>query len=138
MPRFKELAFELARQVPSLYGYKLGYKVLWLKPDKHYITRKVSRLTSAQSYITGLYSVRYSPLHIINSCHNTLLFMQIAILLHDLQLHLIIINIYTGTILKLYRTLIKDVHLNREENSVLQMITCTNSMHNLQGFHQNI
>ena len=33
-----------------------------------------------------------------------LLFMQIAILLHDLQLHLIIINIYTGTILKLYRT----------------------------------
>ena len=35
---------------------------------------------------------------------NTLLFMQIAILLHDLQLHLIIINVYTGTILKLYIT----------------------------------
>ena len=35
---------------------------------------------------------------------NTVLFMQIAILLHDLQLHLIIINIYTGIILKLYRT----------------------------------
>ena len=35
---------------------------------------------------------------------NTVLFMQIAILLHDLQLHLIIINVYTGTILKLYRT----------------------------------
>ena len=37
--------------------------------------------------------------------------MQIAILLHDLQLHLII---YAGTILKLYGTH-KDVHLNREE-----------------------
>ena len=37
--------------------------------------------------------------------------MQIAILLHDLQLHLIIINIYTGTIIEL----IKDVHLNCEE-----------------------
>ena len=36
--------------------------------------------------------------------YNTLLFMQIAILLHDLQLHLIIINVYTGTILKLYIT----------------------------------
>ena len=56
-----------ARQVPSVYGYKLSYKVLWLKPDKHYVTWKGSRLTSAQSYITGLYSVRYSPLHIINS-----------------------------------------------------------------------
>ena len=41
--------------------------------------------------------------------------MQIAILLHDLQLHLIIINTYMGTILKLYIELIKDVHLNREE-----------------------
>ena len=36
--------------------------------------------------------------------YNTVLFMQIAILLHDLQLHLIIFNIYTGTILKLYKT----------------------------------
>ena len=38
--------------------------------------------------------------------YNTLLFMQIAILLHELQLHLIIINVYTGTsdILKLYIT----------------------------------
>ena len=39
-----------------------------------------------------------------NEAYNTLLFMQIAILLHDLQLHLIIINVYTGTILKLYIT----------------------------------
>ena len=31
------------------------------------VTRKGSRLTSAQSYNTGLYGVRYSPLHIINS-----------------------------------------------------------------------
>ena len=40
-----------------------------IKPYKYYVTRKGSRLTSAQSYITGLCSVRYSPLHIINSCH---------------------------------------------------------------------
>ena len=40
--------------------------------------------------------------------------MQIAILLHDLQLHLIIFNIYTGTILKRIE-LIKDVHLSHEE-----------------------
>ena len=39
-----------------------------------------------------------------NKAYNTLLFMQIAILLHDLQLHLIIINVYTDTILKLYIT----------------------------------
>ena len=32
------------------------------------VTRKGSCLTSAQSYNTGLYGVRYSPLHIINSC----------------------------------------------------------------------
>ena len=31
----------------------------------YYIIRKGSRLTSAQSYITGLCGVRYSPLHII-------------------------------------------------------------------------
>ena len=31
------------------------------------VIRKGSRLTSAQSYNTGLYGVRYSPLHIINS-----------------------------------------------------------------------
>ena len=31
------------------------------------VTWKGSRLTSAQSYNTGLYGVRYSPLHIINS-----------------------------------------------------------------------
>ena len=74
----------------------------------------------------------------LNEAYNTLLFMQIAILLHDLQLHLIIINVYTGTILKLYIAYYKDVHLNREEKSALQMITCTNSIHNLQGFHQNI
>ena len=58
--------------MPSLYGYKLGYKVLWLKPDKHYVTRKGSRLTSVQSYITGLYSVRCSPLHIINSWYEAI------------------------------------------------------------------
>ena len=34
------------------------------------VTRKGSRLTSAQSYNTGLYGVRYSPLHIINSCRH--------------------------------------------------------------------
>ena len=45
----------------------MAIKLLWLKPDKHYVTRKGNRLTSAQSSITGLYSVRYSPLHIINS-----------------------------------------------------------------------
>ena len=47
---------------PVYYGY-----LLWLKPNKYYITRKGSRLTSAQSSITGLYSIRYSPLHIISS-----------------------------------------------------------------------
>ena len=31
------------------------------------VTQKGSRLTSAQSYNTGLYGVRYSPLDIINS-----------------------------------------------------------------------
>ena len=45
----------------------MAIKLLWLKPDKHYITWKGSRLTSAQSSITGLYSVRYSPLHIIET-----------------------------------------------------------------------
>ena len=45
----------------------MAIKLLWLKPDKYYVTRKGSHLTSAQSSITGLYSVRYSPLHIINS-----------------------------------------------------------------------
>ena len=46
----------------------MAIKLLWLKPYKHYVTQKGSRLTSAQSYITGLYSVKYSPLYIINSC----------------------------------------------------------------------
>ena len=41
----------------------VAIKPLWLKP----VTQKGSHLTSAQSSITGLYSVRYSPLHIINS-----------------------------------------------------------------------
>ena len=45
----------------------MAIKLLWLKPDEHYVTRKGSRLTSAQSSITGLYSIRYSPLPIINS-----------------------------------------------------------------------
>ena len=45
----------------------MAIKLLWLKPDKYYVTWKGSCLTSAQSSITGLYSVRYSPLHIINS-----------------------------------------------------------------------
>ena len=45
----------------------MAIKLLWLKPDKYYVTRKGSHLTSAQSSIIGLYSVRYSPLHIINS-----------------------------------------------------------------------
>ena len=48
----------------------MAIKLLWLKPDKHYVTRKGSHLTSTQSCITGLYSVRYSPLHIINSCRH--------------------------------------------------------------------
>ena len=34
----------------------MAIKLLWLKPDKHYVTQKGSRLTSAQSYITGLYN----------------------------------------------------------------------------------
>ena len=45
----------------------MAIKLLWLKPDKHYVTRNGSHLTSAQSYITGLYSIKYCPLHIINS-----------------------------------------------------------------------
>ena len=45
----------------------MAIKLLWLKLDKYYVTRKGSHLTSAQSSITGLYSVIYSPLHITNS-----------------------------------------------------------------------
>ena len=44
----------------------MAIKLLWLKPDKHYVTWKESHLTSVQSSITGLYSIRYSPLDIIN------------------------------------------------------------------------
>ena len=47
---------------PPVY---MAIKLLWLKPDKYYVTRKGSRLPSAQSSITGLYSIRYSPLHIL-------------------------------------------------------------------------
>ena len=60
--------------IPTGLDKRLVYmaiKLLWLKPDKHYVTRKGSCLTSAQSYITGLYTVRYSPLHIINSWYYT-------------------------------------------------------------------
>ena len=42
-------------------------KLLWLKPDKYYVTRKGSRLTSAQSYNTGLYGVRYILLTLDNN-----------------------------------------------------------------------
>ena len=45
----------------------MAIKLLWLKPDKHYVTWRESCLTSAQSSITGLYSIRYSSLHVINS-----------------------------------------------------------------------
>ena len=34
----------------------MAIKLLWLKPDKHYITRKGSRLTSAQSSILQDYT----------------------------------------------------------------------------------
>ena len=46
----------------------MAIKTFVIKLDKCYVKRKGSRLTSAQSSITGLYSIRYSPFHIINSC----------------------------------------------------------------------
>ena len=55
-----------------------------------------------------------------NEAYNTLLFMQIAILLHDLQLHLIIINVYTGTILKPYITYTKQKHLGCKKGEANQ------------------
>ena len=45
----------------------MAIKPLWLKLDKNHVSRKGSRLTYVQSSITGPYSVRYSPLHIIIS-----------------------------------------------------------------------
>ena len=42
-----------------------------------------------------------------NEAYNTLLFMQIAILLHDLQLHLIIINVYTGNYIEAVYNLLR-------------------------------
>ena len=68
---FKQLALNWARQMPSLYIWLIimAIKPLWLKPDKYYVTQKGSHLTSVQSSITGLCSIRYSPLHITNSCY---------------------------------------------------------------------
>ena len=54
-----------ARQAPGLYGYKNFV----IKTGQTLCYMEGSPLTSAQSSITGLYSVRYSPLHIINSCY---------------------------------------------------------------------
>ena len=41
----------------------LAIKLLWLKPDKHYVTYKGGGLTSVQSSITGLYSTALDTLH---------------------------------------------------------------------------
>ena len=61
-----------SRSVPGEYLYIFlsiyFHAAICLNPDKYYVTRKGSRLTSAQSSVTRLYSVRYSPLYIINSC----------------------------------------------------------------------
>ena len=46
------------------------HAAICLNLDKYYVTLKGSRLTSAQSSVTRLYSVRYSPLYIINTCFN--------------------------------------------------------------------
>ena len=43
----------------------MAIQLLLLKWDKYYVTRKGSHLISVQSSNTGLYSIRYSPLHII-------------------------------------------------------------------------
>ena len=72
----------------------MALKLLWLKPDKHYVTWKGSSLTSTESSITGLYNVRYSPLYIINSWkYRYLNMIQVTILQKHLVCYLVAMNV---------------------------------------------
>ena len=98
----------------------MAKNLLWLKPDKYYIMWKGSHLTSAQSSITGLYSIRYSPLHVINSWYSSLLHCSLLLcstsindlawLLHKIHCGMVNDTMFCNLLHVFHRDLINDTN----------------------------